>query len=56
MESMSPRLRVALYLRFSAEMQRMASIADQERECRAFAARNGWQVRIPRVVDRRIRR
>ena len=37
-------MRVALYARYSSDLQREASIADQFRECRAFAAREGWTV------------
>ena len=37
-------MRVALYARYSSDQQRDASIADQLRDCRAFAARNGWSV------------
>jgi site-specific DNA recombinase len=37
-------LRCALYGRFSSENQREASLADQERICRARAEREGWQV------------
>ena len=41
-------MRSAIYCRFSAEMQSPRSIADQERECRAFAARQGWDVVLVR--------
>lgn len=35
-------MRVALYARYSSDHQRAASIADQQRICREFAARQGW--------------
>lgn len=34
--------RVAAYARFSSDQQREASLEDQLRNCRAFAARQGW--------------
>jgi site-specific DNA recombinase len=37
-------MRVALYARYSSDQQREASIADQLRDCRAFALRGGWTV------------
>ena len=37
-------MRVALYARYSSAQQNQTSIADQLRECRAFAAREGWTV------------
>lgn len=37
-------MRVALYARYSSDHQRAASIADQQRTCREFAARQGWTV------------
>lgn len=37
-------MRVALYARYSSDLQRQASIADQVRECRAYAASRGWVV------------
>jgi site-specific DNA recombinase len=43
--SPSPMLiRCALYCRFSDEMQSPRSTADQERECRTYAERQGWEV------------
>ncbi|MDA3889191.1 MAG: recombinase family protein [Allgaiera sp.] len=36
--------RVAIYARFSTDMQRQASLADQERLCRDLAAARGWKV------------
>jgi site-specific DNA recombinase len=39
-----PVVRVAIYARFSSELQRDASIDDQVRVCRARADREGWQV------------
>ncbi len=36
--------RCAIYTRYSSHNQREASLADQERECREYAARNGWDV------------
>ncbi len=37
-------MRVALYARYSSDQQRDASIADQLRVCREYAARQGWTV------------
>jgi site-specific DNA recombinase len=37
-------MRVAIYARYSSDNQRDASIADQLRICREFAARQGWAV------------
>ena len=37
-------MRAALYARYSSDQQRAASIADQQRTCREFAARQGWDV------------
>lgn len=37
-------MRVALYARYSSDQQRSASIADQLRVCREFAAREDWTV------------
>jgi site-specific DNA recombinase len=37
-------LKVAIYARYSSHNQRDASIADQLRVCRDFAARQGWTV------------
>ena len=37
-------MRVAIYARYSSDNQRDASIADQLRICREFAAREGWTV------------
>lgn len=37
-------MRVALYSRYSSDQQRVASIADQQRCCREFAMRQGWDV------------
>jgi DNA invertase Pin-like site-specific DNA recombinase len=37
-------LKVAIYARYSSDNQRDASIADQLRVCREFAARQGWTV------------
>jgi site-specific DNA recombinase len=37
-------MKVALYARYSSDAQRDASIADQLRECRAHAERQGWQI------------
>jgi DNA invertase Pin-like site-specific DNA recombinase len=36
--------RVALYARYSSDLQRPASIPDQFRECRAHAATRGWTI------------
>jgi DNA invertase Pin-like site-specific DNA recombinase len=37
-------MKVAIYTRYSSDNQRDASIADQLRLCREFAARQGWTV------------
>jgi site-specific DNA recombinase len=37
-------VKVAIYARYSSDNQRDASIADQVRVCREFAARQGWTV------------
>jgi site-specific DNA recombinase len=37
-------MKVAIYARYSSDNQRDASIADQLRICREFAARQGWIV------------
>jgi site-specific DNA recombinase len=37
-------MKVAMYARYSSDNQRDASIADQLRVCREFAARQGWSV------------
>ena len=37
-------MRVALYARYSSDAQRDASIADQLRECRTHAERQGWTI------------
>jgi DNA invertase Pin-like site-specific DNA recombinase len=37
-------LKVDIYARYSSDNQRDASIADQLRVCREFAARQGWNV------------
>jgi DNA invertase Pin-like site-specific DNA recombinase len=37
-------MKVAIYARYSSDKQRDASIADQLRICREFAARQGWTV------------
>ena len=37
-------MRVAIHARYSSDNQRDASIADQPRICRQFAARQGWTV------------
>jgi site-specific DNA recombinase len=37
-------MKVAMYARYSSDNQRDASIADQLRICREFAARQGWTV------------
>ena len=36
--------RCAIYARFSTEMQRTASLEDQIRNCRRFAAQSGWEI------------
>ncbi|MDE4306378.1 recombinase family protein, partial [Phaeobacter gallaeciensis] len=40
----TPSLRVALYARYSSDLQQQSSIEDQLRLCRAYAAREGWEV------------
>ena len=37
-------IRCAIYTRYSSTLQNDSSLADQERECRAYAERNGWRV------------
>ena len=37
-------MRVALYARYSSDLQRDASIEDQLRICRAHADREGWTI------------
>lgn len=37
-------MRAATYSRFSTQMQRDASIEDQERLCRERAEREGWEI------------
>jgi DNA invertase Pin-like site-specific DNA recombinase len=44
MTSQGERKRAILYARYSTEHQNERSIADQLRECRAFAASHGWTV------------
>ena len=41
---MTRPLRAAIYARFSTDMQRDASIDDQVRSCREFAAKQGMEV------------
>lgn len=41
---MSNQMRVAIYARFSSDMQNPKSAEDQERECRKHAGRQGWTV------------
>ena len=36
--------RVAIYARFSSELQREASIEDQIRVCTVYVEREGWRV------------
>lgn len=43
-EQSSARLRVAIYARFSSEMQNEISIDDQVQRCREEIARRGWRV------------
>jgi len=45
--------RVALYARYSTDMQRDASIEDQLRVCRAFAVNHSWPI-IDSYSDRAI--
>jgi DNA invertase Pin-like site-specific DNA recombinase len=37
-------MKAAIYARYASDNQRDASIADQLRNCREFAAREGWTV------------
>jgi len=37
-------MRCAIYARYSSDLQREASIEDQIRKVREFAARNGWTI------------
>lgn len=37
-------MRVITYARYSSDLQRDTSIADQQRECRAYAEREGWRI------------
>ena len=37
-------MKAAIYARYSSDNQRDASVADQLRICREFAARQGWTV------------
>lgn len=39
-----PRLRAAIYARFSSELQNVRSAEDQVRVCREYADREGWEV------------
>ena len=49
------RRRCAIYTRFSCDMQREASIEDQERRCREYAQQQAWSVVEEQVVaDRAI--
>ncbi|WP_240608287.1 recombinase family protein [Pararhodobacter oceanensis] len=41
---MTKPIRVAIYARFSTDLQNPKSTADQERECRKHAEREGWTV------------
>ena len=42
-QGLAPK-RVAIYARYSSDLQRPSSIEDQVRQCREAAARNGWVV------------
>jgi site-specific DNA recombinase len=46
-------MRVAIYSRYSSEGQREASIEDQNRNCEAYAKRQGWKV-VERYADKAI--
>jgi site-specific DNA recombinase len=46
-------MRVALYARYSSDLQRDASVEDQLRVCRARADREGWTV-VDSFADRAI--
>ncbi len=39
-----PAMKVAIYVRYSSDKQREASIADQFRVCREYANRKGWKI------------
>src|SRR5437879_13322159 len=39
-----PKIRCAIYARYSSEQQRKTSIVDQIRKCREAAEKNGWIV------------
>ena len=41
----SPRIRCAIYTRYSSDLQRATSGEDQIRNCRAAAKDKGWDVR-----------
>ena len=43
-------MRAATYARYSSDKQRESSIEDQERNCRGFAAREGWTI-VARFAD-----
>ena len=49
-------IRVALYARYSSDNQRDASIEDQLRQCREYAARQGWTCRGELFRPRHLRR
>jgi DNA invertase Pin-like site-specific DNA recombinase len=42
--SKTPPTRVAIYARYSSDLQRPSSIEDQIRQCEEAACRNGWVV------------
>ena len=46
-------MRVAIYSRYSSEGQREASIEDQNRNCEAYAKRQGWKV-VEKYYDKAI--
>ena len=46
-------MRVAIYARYSTDLQRAASIEDQVRLCLERAAREGWKV-VRQISDRGI--
>lgn len=48
--SPKPTLRAAIYARYSSDKQREASIEDQLRRCRDYAAREGYEVRDEHIL------
>jgi DNA invertase Pin-like site-specific DNA recombinase len=42
--------RCAIYSRFSGDTQRASSVEDQQRECRLFAMRQGYEIAEKKVT------